>query len=71
MKRSMVNRVGSWRVRSPALFIPLLLAGCSAGIGHGCFLCGPFADSLRGSVTGLVGSGLTLQSNPAALARAY
>jgi hypothetical protein len=46
-----------------ALFLPLALDGCGGGIGHGCFLRGTFAANLSGSVSGLVGSGLTLQDN--------
>src|SRR5438046_8903418 len=60
MKRYIANPVVTWRARLTALFILLVLAGCGAGIGHGCILCGPFADHLRGSVRGMVGSRLTL-----------
>jgi hypothetical protein len=51
------------RARLAALLIPLALAGCGGGGGHGSFLFGPFADNLSGTVSGLVGSRLTLQNN--------
>src|ERR1700733_3629231 len=44
-----------------ALITVLLLTGCHGP--SGCFLCGPYADSLGGTLSGLVGSRLTLQNN--------
>src|SRR5580692_11523888 len=44
-----------------ALITVLILTGCHGP--SGCFLCGPYADSLGGMLSGLVGSRLTLQNN--------
>ena len=44
-----------------ALITVLILTGCHGP--SGCFLCGPYADTLGGTLSGLVGSRLTLQNN--------
>jgi hypothetical protein len=44
-----------------ALITVLILTGCHGP--SGCFLCGPYADSLGGTLSGLVGSRLRLQNN--------
>jgi 6-phosphogluconolactonase len=48
-------------VRSLVSLSLLALAGCSSPAGPDC-LCGPFADNISGSLSGLVGSGLTLST---------
>src|ERR1700722_10329714 len=55
--------------RLPAAVLAIAaLTGCHGGFG-GCLLCGPIPrvqDNLEGTLSGLVGSGLTLQNNGAA-----
>jgi 6-phosphogluconolactonase len=52
---------GSPRARFWSLSVLLLVSGCSGR--HGCLLCGPFGYGVNGTVDGLVGSGLVLQTN--------
>ncbi len=54
--------------KSPAVLLSALITlatttGCHGGAGGGINLDGPFADNLGGTLSGLVGSRLTLQDN--------
>ena len=66
-KRSRFARGAAHRLLA-AVFAAAALIGCHGGFG-GCLLCGPVPrvqDNLEGTLSGLVGSGLTLQNNGAA-----